>query len=132
MAPEGPTSSVPAFLPERLPLADQAVVRRSKVRDYLLDPGHPVGRHKARLWESILGFTRDDAEVVREALRAAAPSGTVTDCRPAQVDPDTATTWTVVLSITGRNGRVGRVKTLWHVRLPGAAPSLETAIPVVD
>lgn len=51
--------------------AEQAVVEIRKLREYCLDPTHPRGKHKARVFESALGLTRDDAELLRSALLTA-------------------------------------------------------------
>lgn len=51
--------------------AEQAVVEIRKLREYCLDPTHPRGKHKARVFESALGLTRDDAEQLRSALLTA-------------------------------------------------------------
>ena len=56
----------------RLPGADRAIVDIAKLRDYSLDPHHPRGRHKARVFASALGLTQADAEILRGALLAAA------------------------------------------------------------
>jgi hypothetical protein len=42
------------------------------IRDYCLDPHHPRGRHKARVFASSLGLMQVDAEFLREALLRAA------------------------------------------------------------
>ena len=55
-----------------MPNGDLAVVEISKLRDYCLDPSHPRGRHKARVFLSALGVGRADANVLRDALLAAA------------------------------------------------------------
>ena len=55
----------------RLPNAENAVVDLDKLRDYVLDPDHPRGRHKARVFASALGITKDDAEHLRDAILAA-------------------------------------------------------------
>jgi len=48
----------------------------TKVEDYSLNPHHPRGRHKARVFRSALGMTLADAQVLRAALkRAASRSG---------------------------------------------------------
>lgn len=44
------------------------VVEIAKVRDYCLDESHPRGRHKARIFRSILGLTVADAEYLRQVL----------------------------------------------------------------
>jgi hypothetical protein len=56
----------------RLPNAERAVVDIRKLRDYCLDPDHPDGRHKARVFAATLGFTRRDAGRLRELLQKAA------------------------------------------------------------
>lgn len=52
----------------RIPNADQAIVDVEKLRDYCLNPSHPRGRHKARVFAAALGLTSDDAEILRTAL----------------------------------------------------------------
>jgi hypothetical protein len=41
-----------------LPFLDRARIAPAKIRDYLLNAEHPVGRAKARFFTG-LGFTRD-------------------------------------------------------------------------
>jgi hypothetical protein len=55
-----------------MPNADRAVVDLVKVRDYCLNPEHPRGRHKARVFASALGFTASNATDLRDLLLAAA------------------------------------------------------------
>jgi hypothetical protein len=52
----------------RVPYADHAQVDIRKLRDYTLNPDHPEGKHKARLFASILNFTAEDAEMLQELL----------------------------------------------------------------
>ena len=56
----------------RLPNAERAVVDTAKLRDYILNPYHPRGRHKARIFASKLGFGSGDTETVRAMLLRAA------------------------------------------------------------
>jgi len=39
-----------------------------KLRDYSLNPHHPVGKHKARVFSSQLGIGRDDAQLLKEKI----------------------------------------------------------------
>lgn len=39
------------------PGAEHAIVAEEKIRDYLLNPGHPVGGAKA-IWFASIGYTR--------------------------------------------------------------------------
>lgn len=59
----------------RLPNAANAVVDIGKLRDYSLSPEHPVGKHKARVFESALGLTRNDARWLREEILKIAQTG---------------------------------------------------------
>jgi hypothetical protein len=56
----------------KLPNGINAVVDIVKLRDYCLNPVHPEGRHKARMFRATLGMERDDAEELRAVLLAAA------------------------------------------------------------
>jgi hypothetical protein len=52
----------------KLPNRERAIVDIEKLRDYCLSLDHPRGRHKARVFRSVLGLTRDHAGELREAL----------------------------------------------------------------
>jgi hypothetical protein len=58
------------------PLFSKAVVDIAKLRDYCLDDSHPRGRFKARVFLAALGLTRADAELLQNALLAAANAPT--------------------------------------------------------
>jgi len=62
----------------KLPGGDRAIVGVAKLRDYCLNPGHPRGRHKARVFASALGLMAADAEFLREKLLLAAREGSAT------------------------------------------------------
>jgi hypothetical protein len=51
-----------------IPNAEKAVVDIRKLRDYCLNPEHNDGKHKARIFLSILGMTADNAEELRQIL----------------------------------------------------------------
>lgn len=51
-----------------IPNAGNAVVDIRKLRDYCLNPEHDDGKHKARLFSSILGMMPDNAEELRQIL----------------------------------------------------------------
>lgn len=52
----------------RLPHSDRAVLDLRKIEDYCLNPFHPRGRHKARVFRQALGIERSDARWLRESL----------------------------------------------------------------
>ncbi|MEH2068584.1 MAG: DUF6883 domain-containing protein [Nostoc sp.] len=51
-----------------MPNAENAVADIRKLRDYCLNPEHDEGKHKARLFSSILGMTADNAEELQQIL----------------------------------------------------------------
>jgi hypothetical protein len=59
----------------KLPNGERAIVEIGKLRDYCLNPAHPRGRHKARVFESTLGLTSLDAPRFHAALLEAARTG---------------------------------------------------------
>jgi hypothetical protein len=52
----------------KIPNSENAIVDARKLRDYCLNTEHRVGKHKARLFESLLGLTIDDAESLQTVL----------------------------------------------------------------
>jgi hypothetical protein len=66
-----------------LPHADQAIVDDAKLLDYVLNPGHPVGRHHAALFETLLGITRLNYLLLKEQLLRAATSVEVEPGKPS-------------------------------------------------
>jgi hypothetical protein len=67
----------------KLPNAEQAIVEERKLREYVLNPAHPVGRHHAALFSKLLGIDLGHAGVLKQALLHAA--------RTAEVDQETVT-----------------------------------------
>ncbi|MCI0638013.1 MAG: hypothetical protein L0Y72_15325 [Gemmataceae bacterium] len=65
----------------KLPNGDRAVVDIAKLRDYCLNPDHPRGKHKARVFAAALGLGAGQADLLRAALLDAASTeeATATD-----------------------------------------------------
>jgi hypothetical protein len=51
-----------------IPNGENAVVDIRKLRDYCLNLDHDEGKHKARLFSSIIGMTAENAEDLRQIL----------------------------------------------------------------
>ena len=96
----------------KLPNPERAVVDIAKLRAYCLNPQHPRGRHKARVFASALGLTADDAEELRTALLAAAKAAEAT---PTERDAF-GTRYVVDFKMTGPDGQAV-VRSTWIVRL---------------
>lgn len=50
----------------KLPNGEQAEISVQKLIGYCLNPEHPSGKHKARVFASILEITVENADVLRE------------------------------------------------------------------
>lgn len=56
----------------KLPNGDRAIVPLEKFIEYSLNPDHPEGRHKARVFKAALGLTLDDAAFLQTTVQAVA------------------------------------------------------------
>jgi hypothetical protein len=56
----------------KLPNGEQAEISVQKLIGYCLNPEHPSGKHKARVFASILGITLENPDVLRELIQTAA------------------------------------------------------------
>ena len=95
----------------KLPNGINAVVDTVKLRDYCLNPGHPEGRHKARVFRAKLGMEREDAAELQAALLAAA--------RDQDADTSEADQYgeRYVLDFSLRHvGHEERVRSAWIIR----------------
>ena len=99
---------------EVLPAAGEAYIDPQKLVRYGLDPDHPVGRHKAAVFQVTLDIGKDDWAHLRDGILDELPRCPVTAQRtPSQVDG--ACTWEVLVPVTGLNGRRLYVITAWQV-----------------
>ena len=95
----------------RLPNSDHATLDISKIQDYFLNPSHPRGRHKARVFREALDLQRSDAAWLRGALLEAARTG-----EASEVAVDTwGAHWRLDATIR-RHDRDVVVRTIWIVR----------------
>jgi len=62
----------------KLPAAENAFVDMAKLEGYCLSPWHAEGRHKARVFQSVLGLGAKDAADLRGAIIKAAIEGDAT------------------------------------------------------
>jgi hypothetical protein len=57
-----------------IPNAEGAIIDNQKLSGYVLSQTHPQGKHKARVFEAVLGLTEADSYILRDALEAAVQS----------------------------------------------------------
>lgn len=55
----------------KLPNPEQAIIDSQKLSGYCLNPEHPDGQHKARVFQSALGLGKENEEELRTALKEA-------------------------------------------------------------
>lgn len=113
---------------EPLPNARDAYIGSEKLADYVLDPEHPAGKHKATVFRQALDIERDDWEYLRDSILEALPHHPVTDVREPVHPPPAASTWEVLVPIQGLGTRASRrllVITAWE--MIDGRPQLVTA-----
>ena|ERR1700704_3555120 len=94
----------------KLPHADQAVVDIAKLRDYSLNPLHPEGKHKARVFAAALGFSQSDAEKLRGMIIAAISTKEAT----TGATDEHGARYSVDFSTQGLRGMVA-IRTAWII-----------------
>ena len=52
----------------KLPNFQSAVIDIEKFSGYILNEMHPRGKHKAKIFKSVLGFVKEDAEELKEII----------------------------------------------------------------
>jgi hypothetical protein len=95
----------------KLPNANRAVVEIEKLRDYCLSATHPRGRHKARVFESALRITAEDAEELRQAILSAALVENAT-----QTEKDEYGQRYIVDFTMARQGMQAEIRATWIIR----------------
>jgi hypothetical protein len=98
-------------------------VPRSKIEEYLLSFGHPVGGAKAR-YLMARGYDPDMPEVLEKDLKAIAETGRIKSTEAT----DWGTKYLVVGSVQAPDGAPLEFATIW-IRLGEDAPVLVTAYP---
>lgn len=103
-----------------LPNADQALVDEDKLSGYALNPQHPLGQHKARVFQAALGIGQDDWEYLRDQILAAIPTAAVATVRVISF----GTLYDVPILVEGLNGQTHEVTTAWFVANDDDRPKL--------
>jgi hypothetical protein len=105
----------------KLPNGDEAVVDRRKITDYCLNPEHDEGKHKARLFQELLGLTLDNSQVLLDALMEAARTGDAVIGKHDKYGQR----YVIDFDFAGPDGRV-IVRSAWIIRTGEQAPRLVT------
>jgi hypothetical protein len=103
----------------KLPNGKQAFIDVTKVRDYALNPTHPEGKHKARVFAAALGIGASHTEWLIGELRKAALD---TDCIGGRQD-EHGQRYIVEFAAT-RHGKTARLRSVWILRPTENSPRL--------
>jgi Domain of unknown function (DUF6883) len=107
----------------KLPNGETAIVDWRKIRDYCLSKEHPRGKHKALIFERVLGMTAEDSEELRDALRLAALE------REASVgSSDRYGTRYIIDFEMKRGSRRGVIRSCWIIRSGENDPRFVTSL----
>ncbi len=109
--------------PQALPNYQAAVVPRAKLEEYVLNPNHDPGMHKARVFKSALGFEQGDWELLRQRILDELPY----NAAELKAEGPFGRRYDVTLLITGPNQQTADVVTGWIIRCDTDFPSLVTA-----
>jgi len=111
----------------KIPNAERAVVDIRKLRDYCLNPQHDKGKHKARLFISLLGMDSDDAEKLRNTLLETVKTQ---DAQLGETDAY-GQRYTVDFTLNWR-GKQARIRSAWIIETGSDIPKLTTAFPLIN
>jgi hypothetical protein len=105
----------------QVPNAERAILDIRKIAEYCLNPMHPRGRHKARVFRDALKLNQDDAGwlqgVLLDGLRRGEAIGLSSD--------DLGSRWRVDVPVT-RHDKSVVVRTVWIVRSGEQVPRFVT------
>jgi hypothetical protein len=105
----------------KLPDGESAIVEIEKLRDYCLSLEHPRGRHKARVFHSLLGMTTAHSEELRASLIDAALN------RTATLEASDLYGTRYIIDFELKHGeRTAMIRSCWIVRSGEIAPRFVT------
>jgi hypothetical protein len=110
-----------AMHPDALPNARDAIIEIQKVTGYALNPDHPIGRAKACVFATALGYTTTNMPDLIAAIRLG-----ILSCPAVRGLTDAfGTRYIVDMPITGPAGQAV-VRTGWIVEIGTTTPRLVT------
>jgi len=106
-----------------LPNVSRAEISPAKLRDYALNPRHPDGAHKARVFLAALGIGQADWEALKAQLLAGIETAPVVGER----EDEHGMRYEVIVDVLGLNGRRAPVTTAWFAATASDGPRLVSA-----
>ena len=99
------------------------IKEKSKLHGYCLNPEHPVGKHKAKVFKSALGIEQKDYRRLATQIRSKASKY---ESIPG-VNDEYGQRYTIDMPIKGANGKIATVRTAWIVKTGETKPNLVSA-----
>ena len=103
----------------KIPNAHLAIVDIRKLTEYALNLEHPVGKHKARVFEAVLGLTIDDAKYLQDRLLEAVREN---EAEIGKAD-EYGKRYIIDFEVEGHTG-LGTVRSAWMIRTHEDFPRL--------
>lgn len=123
--PATPTSepnSVISKVSGALPNAEKAIIDPNKLTSYALNPQHPEGGNKAKVFEAALGYNQSNADLLIGKIQ----QGVTSNPAVMGVKDQFGQRFTVDMPITGPNGNTVMVRTGWILDTGATVPRLAT------
>lgn len=111
----------------KLPNGDRAVVPLEKFTEYALNPQHPSGRHKARVFQAARGLTLADAAFLQETVRQIASANEATSQNPRSYGER----YVIDFALTTNVGRA-MVRSTWMLHYGDHLPRLTSCYVIKD
>lgn len=92
-----------------LPNLERAIVPIEKLSDYALNPDHPRGKDKAKVFKAVLGIERQHAAVLAEIIRGSLHRALAVE----RTSDEHGHSWTTYHEIFGVNARAAIVTVGW-------------------
>ncbi len=105
----------------KLPNGDKAIIDPRKLMDYSLNPDHDDGKHKALLFHALLGISRENGQVLLDALEQAASQGEAVAAKQDKYGQR----YVLDFEFTGPTGAAS-VRSAWIIRTGEDVPRLVT------
>lgn len=106
----------------KLPKGSFAKIPIQKLAGYCLNREHPSGKHKAKVFESALGFTAENTEDLRRLIEQAAVEGDVVQTNSTSFGQLYKVDWTV----PDKEEEI-ILRTIWEIASDSPNPRLVSA-----
>lgn len=105
-----------------LPNVENATINPKKLTEYALNPDHPVGGNKAKVFERALGYNQSNADDLMRQIYEKLPNS---EAVLGKLD-EYGQRYTVDILISGPNGNTVNVRTGWIIKTGSDVPELTT------